>query len=494
MAKLTRYPMLLTGAGMLAMLVACTTEITGSKASSGDPFRTLIGYNSFAPAYQTPSTYDTELLTAMADLLPVEALRFPGGTPANYFDWDTMTIDQSLVAAAGVRHLTRRLQNMRNDNDGVLPAWDLASFSRLVTPRGAAPFIVLNVYYSSYEQTIAAVDYVDSIFGADTIIHWELGNELSLYGYQTRKRADGSAWTVDEYIEKGRLIAAHIRRTRSNDKIGVVVGEYVDGRVVRSAAPIYIRRMMDNWDNKLSGEKWYDAVIYHPYIVLHGAGKWYAAGLATPETIDNTRRERLWRSVRQLPSGYRDRYRQYYAGAEIWLTEVGVADVAESETGDLPLAVLAYFAEWQRLGEPLTAYLFHTFAPVGKLTSVGPVDAKLNVTFLGLAQLFLKQLAGSELVVRRDALADGWVYSIRRPGDDKSILVNTANQAWVEKLQSGSTDCVLSIYRRERSDLIRSRAVRTLADLPSARQLCRQIDVPAQSIVLATPDTAGSRQ
>src|SRR5262249_6331378 len=116
---------------------------------------------------------DSVFLQAAADLRPA-LLRFPGGTSANYYHW------QSGTFAAGLDGDSLREQPaLAPPGKGRVSFDDFVSYCKRF---GIRPVVVVNIFTGTPEESAAWVRYArDQGFA---IRDWEIGNEIYLSVYR----------------------------------------------------------------------------------------------------------------------------------------------------------------------------------------------------------------------------------------------------------------------------------------------------------------------
>ena len=81
----------------------------------------VLGFNSpMGMANLTHGDYASVKLLKGAAKLPANALRYPGGTVANYFDWGTQSLDADVIKKVGKPSILRLLRLDLERNDGGL--------------------------------------------------------------------------------------------------------------------------------------------------------------------------------------------------------------------------------------------------------------------------------------------------------------------------------------------------------------------------------------
>jgi hypothetical protein len=306
----------------------------------------------------------TVALETISDM-PIYALRYAGGTVANFFDWDSgvLFLDQDWINAIDEGH------SMRTTCQGAYDALpvgrtDLPFDGFLGVNSTFKPFVVLNVFMDSAVNAEGAADYASGETARQ--IYWEIGNEMSDGSYINNVDYPGEGvWSVSEYLIKTNEVIDHIETNYSDDKIGVCGRELLD---VDPATPPY------NWETAVSGVTNYsdiDAIIYHPYI--NASDDVRTTLLATndgaPSVVDGFATlsdELLWRYVfaaaQERPGRYVTRLNNIFSGKKLWITEIGLlgsgCDVDEYLR---TLALTAYLISIME-HEEIESCIFHQLA------------------------------------------------------------------------------------------------------------------------------------
>ncbi|MFF9090906.1 cellulose binding domain-containing protein [Streptomyces sp. NPDC014991] len=218
----------------------------------------------------------------------VGAMRYPGGSYADIYHWETHTAPGGYVA----------------------PGTGFDSFMGTVRATGAQPILIANYGSGTPEEAAGWVRYanVTKNYGAK---YWEIGNEIYGNGHY------GSGWENDEHDDKSpqeyarqvRAYAAAMKAVDPTVKIGAVLtapGEWPDG-VVGEGDP-------GDWNHTVLSR----VTDVIDFVSVH----WYAGGSDTTAQDATARLARLPGELREVRSQI-DRY----AGADsprigIALTEV----------------------------------------------------------------------------------------------------------------------------------------------------------------------------
>lgn len=212
------------------------------------------GYNTTILPYHLEKSYDA-LLPLLKDLSP-QILRFPGGTIANYYHPEEAGygISQEALKDKKVRESHGMVINQHNrvKEEKIADNYKIP-FTRLCKDLNASVLIVANLLDGNLKETMELIqhfkkNYID-------IAGVELGNEYYLNGYIPQFP------TVEKYIKKCRNFSSAIRRQFPDLKIGVVVApNQAFGNIPTKRASRF-----KTWNELLSNERFYDAIITHIY-------------------------------------------------------------------------------------------------------------------------------------------------------------------------------------------------------------------------------------
>ncbi|MFH9042049.1 cellulose binding domain-containing protein [Streptomyces sp. NPDC017966] len=218
----------------------------------------------------------------------VGAMRYPGGSYADIYHWETHTAPGGYVA----------------------PGTDFDSFMGTVRATGAQPILIANYGSGTPEEAAGWVRYANVTKGYDAR-YWEIGNEIYGNGHY------GNGWEHDEHEDKSpreyaRQVRAYAEAMKAVDptiRIGAVLttpGHWPDG-VVGEGDP-------GDWNHTVLSE----VTDVIDFVSVH----WYAGGADTTAEDAMTRLTRLPGELREVRNQI-DRY----AGADsprigIALTEI----------------------------------------------------------------------------------------------------------------------------------------------------------------------------
>ncbi|WP_322608848.1 hypothetical protein [Pontiella agarivorans] len=187
--------------------------------------------------------------------------RFPGGTPANYYNPFKGINDE--IPESG-RDYARRNQEIleRTNGKGQTPA----GFFRFAKKTEARYSVVVNMSTLSVEENKKWLTEAKRR-GAD-IAAFELGNELYFGSYRWAFQ------TPEDYLECAKKTTGMLRRIYPKAKIGVLVPShiYTDESFLSDDVPAGLRRQ-EEWMEMLRGEDFFDSVVIHLYNTVGMDGK-----------------------------------------------------------------------------------------------------------------------------------------------------------------------------------------------------------------------------
>ena len=170
--------------------------------------------------------------------------RFPGGTPANYYNPETGTMD-----------------NVKESNRTFSPNYDALKpdkFFEFAQKTGARYSVVLNVCTRTVEQNRTWL--LEVAKKGHRIPCFEIGNEVyfGIYSWAFPKPQD--------YLQRAKKTTAMIRNIFPDAKVGVVVPShlYTTELFLDEDQPIRMERQQQ-WLEMLEGHTFFDAVVVHLY-------------------------------------------------------------------------------------------------------------------------------------------------------------------------------------------------------------------------------------
>ncbi len=327
----------------------------------------MIGYNApLGISHITGGDYSSPKLIKAIKKLPVSAIRYPGGTVANFFDWDSKTLNKVAIGKSGHKKMQRLLKRDASKNKQ-LTYVSLDSFLKINTDISSKPFVVLNLYTSSVEEIKKSIDEVKSKYKGS--VFWELGNELSFKAYES-KYTNVNGWNAEIYKNISDQVSVYIKEKYPNDFVGINVSESALYRQPKPRNLNGVERERLLWDNLVANIADYDAVIIHPYVYLDRKVISQISDIEfsdAPVLVTSSNDDAIWRwlfaSAANLPAYYIDRIKERFPGKKIWITEVGITgdrDILHNSGSMYRLLFNAsYYISWMRYQSNLTAYLYH---------------------------------------------------------------------------------------------------------------------------------------
>lgn len=346
----------------------------------------LFGFNTpFAMAKYTGGRYTHHVFSELARNFSCGAIRFPGGTVANFFDWKKGRMSTEFVRKVGKDEMRSFVSRDLKRNRGKLTQLDVHDFLRSAKQIGARPFVVLNVLMYSTAELKAIVDDVKNIYSGP--IYWELGNEVSQEEYTDDYPVPGG-WNATEYVSRVQGVIDHINERYPEDEVGVVVSQMVEGRHPRAAILRHVENRRKRWDSTVATLREYDAVIIHPYI-LSFSGNNAISESAMYEPSPKWRW--VFSSVQNVPKRFMVRLENRFGNKKVWLTETGLIDKGVSAMPGpkaqpiyRALFQVANFIAWSRFFPQVDVYLSHgLFKGNGQHAVVYP-DGSLTANGVGL--------------------------------------------------------------------------------------------------------------
>lgn len=387
--------------------VSATSKDTENLMVFGIPQRvvsidkSIFGFNSsYTMNRNKLGRFDTFHLMPFKKLFLANALRFPGGTVANFFDWTTMQIDVNAATQIKKKSMLETALWHKKLNRGNLVTADVKSFLSTAKDTNTKPFIVLNAYTGSTQQAIKAIDDIKAFRPAP--VYWEIGNELSQFEYTVRL-SKIKPWSVSTYSQRAKNISDYISKHYPRDKIGIVISDILSPKTLFDFARIHmIRQKYLDWDHGLSQLRNYEYVIVHPYIKTFGWNRWKNVNMGNSglklkrECIDYYNYVWILSSASQSPRIYSERVHERFAGKKIWITEYGLIDhtrgneILISHSFLRTLFNLYYFIEWMRYTHEVDAFLYHLLGTGTGGHVTNNIDGSLNAN--GVSYYLLKDI------------------------------------------------------------------------------------------------------
>ena len=290
---------------LLTFILSCFTYLLSSQEINPN----LFGFNT-SNTFTYCDVNDTSFTNKVQKIKP-NVLRFPGGTISNFYHYNEKAygLDISEISDWDIKKFTKRYnglikeQKKRNHNHNYIE-----DFILLAKQNNSKVILVANIISSEDDDIINMIKRFKS--ENIEILGVELGSELSNRAYKKYINS------VDDYIQLAQKYSDIIKKEYPEIKVGVV------------AAPIKYNMpsRLFNWNQKLSEETFYDAIIHHSYLKVIDGDDDY--GLMTREDeISSTKKEQF--------DLYKKRIKDYFTTGfvkeiikyneifekEIWITE-----------------------------------------------------------------------------------------------------------------------------------------------------------------------------
>ncbi|MEW8654719.1 MAG: hypothetical protein AB2595_10800, partial [Candidatus Thiodiazotropha endolucinida] len=182
-----------------------------------------IGFNiELAQIDKSSGDYLNPKLVSLIRLFKPNSLRYPGGTPSNYFNWEHEILDEFAIDKYANKHIVKLKNRLKKENSGKQPRINLDSYSELIKQNDLRPFVVLNMFEPN-EKIISAIDKVKK--GLNKTIYWELGNEVFYKKHTNRILTSGNKWSKYQYIKKVQTITQYIKKNYSQDLVGISISD-----------------------------------------------------------------------------------------------------------------------------------------------------------------------------------------------------------------------------------------------------------------------------
>lgn len=189
---------------------------------------------------ESPVTYN--YVQEAFDRIGTNLVRFPGGTVANYYDWETFAPDWE----AGTQVYggnAEQLNQIKSRFETLVQTLDPITTIRTFNQHGKQVILTLNVFSNTPEQIAIGLNKIKA--AGLTPKYFELGNEMHAH------------MPMQPYFQKSKAVAQKVKTIFPNAQIGLVarVGLWRPGA----------DRDWPETDNP-PNEDWFDAVIFHPYM------------------------------------------------------------------------------------------------------------------------------------------------------------------------------------------------------------------------------------
>ncbi|MBT3054681.1 MAG: hypothetical protein KME69_07380 [Candidatus Thiodiazotropha sp. (ex Codakia orbicularis)] len=295
----------------------------------------------------------------------IDALRFPGGTVANYFDWNSMSLEYEWNAFKPKNSVKKLFKKHIALSKGKEIQANITSFFSAINEFSLRPFIVLNLYTQNLNDTISAIDKIKVIYNKK--IYWELGNELGYYDYSFN--LNGKHWDVELYAHYSTVIAKHIKDNYPEDEVGIVAGDIILEKSLFDFQEIKSHiSHKEYWNKRVSEVKNVDAVIYHPYLRTFNKDKWRYTDIYNrlgENCVDYLNYMWLLAASDLYPKIYKNISESHFSGKKEWLTELGIISHNNNSQsllglpGIRTLLLINYYISWLKTSDNVEAILYH---------------------------------------------------------------------------------------------------------------------------------------
>jgi hypothetical protein len=274
----------------------------------------ILGINA-ATAFYEDLTEDTRKIAPTRELAPA-LLRFPGGTIANYYNWQSGQIEISVKqnSSTYTRMMGRIAQYTRRLHPGGVSIDQFHDFSQKV---GSEILLVLNLETSTLEEQVAWLKGMKERGIVPRYI--ELGNEfwIAMVGDPNVLKKFPDAPTSMKLMKR---YTNAIKPFLPEDAVIAAQSAGSDFHTSQSSVNVNpLMRRMHEWDKDLFNEPWFDAVTVHLYPepdVALGVG----ASSGLPGNIDKVFPAMMARVDDGVDRTIRAIAKRH-PGKEIWVTE-----------------------------------------------------------------------------------------------------------------------------------------------------------------------------
>ncbi len=279
-----------------------TFDINFDGVSMYDFRENMVGYGSmfasFVPQKGMKAFINYPPLVEAISKIPNQVLRFPGGTDAHFYDWDTeMVMDnKNKIHHPGLQRNMQASKNVKITLD---------EFLELCNNVGAKPTITLPIYHKDANYNINLVNRLKEKYPDQDFPMWELGNE---HGLELKWKKN--LLTLEEYVERCRPIGQHIMNVFPNSMVAVT-GE---GHLQRGRAK--------EWNSSLNDanneDPFFNSVVLHKYL--------YIPPKIQEHPLDKRIRF-LFAGIQYEADKVAPLGNDYFNGLPILLTEIGIAGI-----------------------------------------------------------------------------------------------------------------------------------------------------------------------
>ncbi|MCZ2394146.1 MAG: hypothetical protein LC105_09835 [Chitinophagales bacterium] len=263
------------------------------------PNANLISFNT-GFLFTAPIETEPAVKTITQTLRPV-ALRFPGGTLANYYHPDGKGYGfRQEDVKGGFPEITRAMALF--DKNAIY------HFTTVCKMTNSQVVYVANLMTGTIEETLWALDYFKS--QNIQVIGVELGNEFYLTQYRTYFP------TVETYIQKAKEFATAIRKKHPQLKLGIVAADPTEANPKGS-----YQKFQNLWNYTLGKENFYDFYIPHLYSNVSTCEKKGGDDLKSVFSCTDLTLAPEFYHYHQIVL---EHYKQFYGHKKMWITEWNV--------------------------------------------------------------------------------------------------------------------------------------------------------------------------
>jgi hypothetical protein len=271
-------------------------EITPDYSKEFTINQNLISFNT-GYLFTTPLEKEPAVRTITQNIQP-SALRFPGGTLANYYHPD----------GKGYGFKQEEVKGGFSDITNSMPLFDnnaIYHFADLCKMSNSNVVFVVNMWTGTVEEALWCLDYFHQ--QNIKVVGVELGNEFYLTQYSSKYS------NPQVYIQQAKEFAAVIRKKYPSIPLGIVAGDPTEPNP-KGTYQIFMNR----WNNELGKESFYDFYIPHLYskvVVCEQKG-----GSDLKAVFDCAHLTLAPEFYNYLPVVL-DHYKKFYGNKKMWITE-----------------------------------------------------------------------------------------------------------------------------------------------------------------------------
>ncbi len=200
-------------------------------------------------------------------------VRYPGGTWANYWDWEKGTwIDDSILKKSmpSRQYNGKRIKLIDHLNKFFNGSRNVDVFMEYANKINSSPVWIINVETGTAKMAADWLKY--NMEKKYPVENWELGNEHYLKAH--RKKMD-----LPEYLKRSKKISWEMKKVNKKIKLAINANPYrLVSKNVKENKDVegdYWITFTSNteWDQKVAMDKFYDAIVVHDYFTLRDTAK-----------------------------------------------------------------------------------------------------------------------------------------------------------------------------------------------------------------------------